>query len=161
MQFNSLVTKWSQVDVAILVHAVQFNCEFNSTKFKMNNEDSAIPDLFVSTIRSINSKDSKRVEKRRKNVAPKKRVQEELYKFFNELMIEWKVERQWGPIVKINIRKIMSRHASTYYGFLRFKNRNLHPTIANQLNGTYFNDGRLTVELNKNPPRDIRLESSR
>jgi hypothetical protein len=52
----------------------------------------------------------------------------------------------------------MNRSATTYYGFLRFKNREALPIIATQLNGVYFNDGRITVELNKYPPRDIHLE---
>jgi hypothetical protein len=120
----------------------------------MNEKDSQTPDLFLSTIRSINSNTPREWKIEERTWHPKA-VQEELYKFFTELMQEWDVAGQWGEIEKINIPKNMSRQASTYFGFMRFKNRSLHPIIANQLNGVYFNDGRLTVELNKYPPRDI------
>lgn len=114
--------------------------------------------MFLSTIRSINS-NTPREWKIEERTWHSKSVQEELYKFFNELMQEWDVAKQWGEIEKIYIPKNMSRHASTYYGFMKFKNRSLNPTIASQLNRVYFNDGRLTVELNKYPPRDIHFNS--
>jgi hypothetical protein len=123
----------------------------------MNNKEIEMPDLFVSAIRSINSQTPRDWSIEQRTWHPKS-VQEELKKFITELMTEWRVEEKWGAIEKLNIPKAMSRYASTYYGFLRFKNRSAHPMIANQLNGVLFNDGRLTVELNKYPPRDIHME---
>jgi len=123
----------------------------------MNSKQSQIPDLFVSTIRSINSQTPKDWSIERRTLHPKA-IQEELYKFITELMLEWKVEDKWGGIEKINIPKNMSRFASTYYGLLRFKNRKAHSIIAEQLNGILFNDGRLSVELNRYPPREIHLQ---
>jgi RNA recognition motif-containing protein len=123
----------------------------------MNSKESEIPDLFISTIRSINNQTPKEWNIEERTWHPKT-VQEELKNFITELMVEWGCEEKWGGIEKVNIPKNMSRYASTYFGFLRFKNRSAHSVIANQLNGVFFNDGRLTVELNKYPPRDIHLQ---
>ena len=123
----------------------------------MSSQHSEIPDLFISTIRSINSQTPKDWSIEQRTWHPKT-IQEELHRFLTELMIESGFQEKWGGVDKINIPKNMSRQASTYIGFLRFKNRKAHPMIADQLNGIVFNDGRLTVELNKYPPRDIHLK---
>ncbi len=82
----------------------------------MNNKDSDIPDLCVSTIRSINIQTPDDWYIKERTWHPKA-VQEGLKKFIDELMVEWGLKEKWGRIEKLKIPQNMNRFSNNHKNF--------------------------------------------